>query len=67
MPTETAKSDQGDNGLEAAVDEAITECGGDARAAVRALLVANAYLEEARNRTIEMVSRGYVRGRFGQE
>jgi len=50
--------------LEAAVDEAIAECGGDARAAVRALLVANTYLEEARNRAIEMVSVGYARGKL---
>ncbi|MEA2926394.1 MAG: hypothetical protein QOD25_3516, partial [Alphaproteobacteria bacterium] len=31
--------------IEAEVDEAIVVCGGDARAALRAMLVANAYLE----------------------
>lgn len=64
MSSEPAKFDQEDSALEAAVDEAIAECDGDARAAVRALIVANTYLEEARNRAIEMVSRGYVRGRL---
>jgi Cdc6-like AAA superfamily ATPase len=45
--------------LEVAADQAIAACGGDARAAVKALIVANEYLEaelEAR------VSAGYVRG-----
>ena len=31
--------------LEAEVDEAIAICGGDTRAALRATLIANAYLE----------------------
>ena len=53
-----------EDALEVAVDEAIAECNGDARAAVRALLVANTYLEETRNRAIEMVSHGYVRGKL---
>lgn len=48
-----------EDALETAVDEAIAECDGDARASVKALLVANAFLEEARNRAIEMVSVGY--------
>jgi predicted Na+-dependent transporter len=39
---ETEKTDE----LEAAADEAIALCGGDARAAVKALLIANAYLED---------------------
>ena len=35
-----------DEGLpEAAVEEAIATCGGDVRAALRATLIANAYLE----------------------
>jgi len=45
--------------LDAAVDQAIATCGGDAREAVRALLIANDFLEremEAR------VSHGYIRG-----
>jgi hypothetical protein len=34
-----------DSGLEAAVDQAIAACGGDLRATIRALIVANEYLE----------------------
>lgn len=64
MPAEAAKIDPDDSVLETVVDEAIAEHGGDARAAVRALVVANAYLEAARDRAIELVSKGYVRGRL---
>lgn len=41
--------------LEAATDQAIAACGGDAREAVKALLVANEFLEA-------QISQGYVRG-----
>src|SRR6266478_1970911 len=34
-----------DDGLEAAVDQAIAACGGDTRAAIRALIVANNFWE----------------------
>ena len=45
--------------MDAAADQAIAACGGDAREAVKALIVANEFLE----REIEMrVSRDYVRG-----
>jgi hypothetical protein len=45
--------------LEATVDQAIAACGGDAREAVKALLIANEFLE----RELEtQVSRGYMRG-----
>ena len=45
--------------LEAAADQAIAACGGDAREAVKALLIANEFLE----REMEaQVSRGYTRG-----
>jgi hypothetical protein len=47
--------------LEAATDQAIAACGGNARAAVKALIVANEFLEA---RVIELeaaVSNGYVR------
>jgi len=36
-----SQPNQQDDGLQAAVDEAIAACGGDTRAAVRALIVAN--------------------------
>jgi hypothetical protein len=48
--------------LEAAADQAIAACGSDAREAVKALLIANEFLEA-------QISQGYVRGvkhgRFG--
>lgn len=44
--------------LELVADEAILACGGDMRETVKALLVANAYLEDQLNK----VSYGYDRG-----
>jgi hypothetical protein len=41
--------------LDAAADQAIAACGGDAREAVKALIVANEFLES-------QISEGYVRG-----
>jgi hypothetical protein len=60
MPEATAPNPQSDaDQLEAAADQAIAACGGDAREAVKALLVANEFLE----REMEaQVSRGYMRG-----
>lgn len=52
--------------LEAAVDEAIKACDGDMRAAIRALLVANDYLEQELCAMFTAVSRGYARGRFSR-
>jgi hypothetical protein len=51
-PSESAR-------LDAAADQAIAACGGDAREAVKALLVANEFLE---NELATQVSRGYIRG-----
>ena len=53
-----------DDGLEQAVEEAIAACGGDVRATVRALIVANNYLEGEVGELMKAVSRAYVRGRF---
>jgi len=50
--------------LEREVDEAIAEHGGDARETVKALLVANAYLEAARDKALNLTSTGFIRGRF---
>ena len=52
------------NGLEAAVDEAIAACDGDLRAAIRALIVANDYLESEVAELMKAVSHAYTRGRF---
>ena len=50
--------------LEAEVDEAIASCGGDMRAALRATLMANAYLEAEIERLTEAISTGFARGRM---
>jgi len=49
---------------EAEVDEAIATCGGDVRAALRATLIANAYLEAEIERLTESISIGFARGRI---
>jgi hypothetical protein len=49
---------------EDAVDEAINACGGDARAALKALLIANEFLEHELERTAVQVSKGYARSRI---
>lgn len=50
--------------LELAADQAIEACGGDAREAVKALLVANGFLEAELDALRASVSTGYARGRF---
>jgi hypothetical protein len=50
--------------LEAEVDEVIANCGGDVRAALRATLIANAYLEAEIERLMEAISTGFARGRM---
>ena len=59
-----SQPNQQDDGLEAAVDEAIAACGGDMRAAVRALIVANNLLESEIADLKKAVSQAYTRGRF---
>ena len=62
------RSEKSDTGtaalLEAEVDEAIATCGGDVRAALRATLIANTYLEAEIERLTEAVSTGFARGRM---
>ena len=50
--------------LEAELDETIAACGGDVRAALRATLIANAYLEAEVDRLTEAISTGFARGRM---
>jgi hypothetical protein len=50
--------------LEAATDQAIAACGGDVRAAVKALIVANEFLEAEVCELMQAVSHAHVRGRF---
>ena len=59
---ETSSPDE--DGLEAAADQAIAACGGDAREAVKALIVASNFLEAQLAETRAAVSTGYARGRF---
>ncbi|MDA9406358.1 hypothetical protein [Bradyrhizobium sp. CCBAU 45384] len=61
-----AHSDQTDSlegDLELVADQAIEACGGDAREAVKALLVANEFLENEIAELRAAVSKGYSRGR----
>jgi hypothetical protein len=51
VPNLVSDADQ----LDAAADQAIAACGGDAREAVKALIVANEFLET-------QISQGYMRG-----
>ena len=50
--------------LETAIDTAIAACHGDMRATIRALIVANNYLESEASELMKAVSHAYVRGRF---
>ena len=50
--------------LEAAADQAIAACGGDMREAIKALIVANDFLETEVTELMRAVSQAYVRGRF---
>ncbi|MEI9916491.1 MAG: hypothetical protein WDN29_12640 [Methylovirgula sp.] len=56
-------SDEAD--LTSAADAMIAEHGGDAREAVKALLICNALLEQAHDRALTLISHGYMRGHRG--
>ena len=59
----TAPNPQADaDRLEAATDQAIAACGGDARDAVRALIVLSEFLEAQVAKLQADVSKGYARG-----
>ena len=50
--------------LEAAADQTIAACGGNAREASKALIVANGFLEKQIEELRAAVSTGYSRGRY---
>ncbi len=50
--------------LEAAADQAIAACGGDAREAVKALIVANQFLETELEKLRAATATGYARGKL---
>jgi hypothetical protein len=64
MPTRSQASTVEDDELEVAVDQAIAACDGDMRSAVRALIVANNYLESEVGELMKAISHAYTRGRF---
>ena len=64
MSAEPNPSAGDSEGLEVAVDQAISACGGDVRATIRALIVANDYLETEVGELMKAVSHAYTRGRF---
>jgi hypothetical protein len=64
MSSDSQPNAQNADRLEAAVDQAIAACGGDMRSTIRALIVANEYLESEVSELMKAVSHAYVRGRF---
>jgi stage V sporulation protein SpoVS len=65
MPQSAAPNIQGDaDRLEVATDQAIAACGGDVRAALKAMIVANEFLESEACELMQAVSHAFVRGRF---
>jgi hypothetical protein len=65
MSQSAAPNPQGDaDRLEAAADQAIAACGGDVRDALKAMIVANEFLESEVCELMQAVSHAYVRGRF---
>jgi len=63
VPNPQSDADQ----LEAAADQAIAACSGDAREAVKALIVANHYLETDLEKLKAAASMGYARGKLVEE
>jgi hypothetical protein len=64
MPLISQANSIEDSELEAAVDQAIAACDGDPRATIRALIVANNFLESEVGELMKAVSHAYARGRF---
>jgi hypothetical protein len=50
--------------LEVATDQAIAACGGNVRDALKAMIVANEFLESEVCELMQAVSHAYARGRF---
>ncbi len=64
MSSGSQPNTQDADSLEAAVDQAIAACGGDLRSTIRALIVANEFLETEVGELMKAVSYAFVRGRF---
>ena len=65
MSSSSPATAKDDDGLDAAIDQAIAACGGDMRSTIRALILANEYLEAEAGELMKAVSHAYTRGRFG--
>ncbi|MBS7542551.1 hypothetical protein [Ancylobacter oerskovii] len=64
MPSERAPAEREPIVItDADIDEAISTCGGDAREAVRALLIAGQFMEVELEEARQEASWGYIRGR----
>ena len=63
----SGEPDPSSEGIETDVEATIAACDGDARAAVRALILVNAYLEAELERLGELVSRGFARGKVREK
>jgi hypothetical protein len=61
VPNSVAESDR----LDDAADQAIASCDGDLRSTIRALIMANEYLEFELAQSDAAVSKGFARGRRG--
>jgi hypothetical protein len=67
MSQSVAPTAQGDaERLEETTDQAIAACGGDVRAALKAMIVANEFLESEVCELMQAVSHAYVRGRLNR-
>jgi hypothetical protein len=64
MPAPADSPTPAPDDLEAAAEQAIAACGGEAREAVKALIMANCFLEAQVEELRASVSAGYSRGRF---
>jgi hypothetical protein len=64
MPSSSQASIEDEDGLEATVDQAIAACDGNMRSTIRALIVANEYLENEVSELMKAISHAYARGRF---
>jgi hypothetical protein len=64
MSSGSQPNTQDADGLESAVDQAIAACGGAMRSTIRALIVANEFLESEASELMKAVSHAYARGRF---
>jgi hypothetical protein len=64
MPLSSQANSVEESELEAAVDQAIAACDGDPRATIRALIIANNFLESEVGELMKAVSHAYARGRF---